>query len=65
MTDARFADLRVSPPIVRAITETMGYEFMTRVQLATLPVALAGEADALERRGGTVPLAQMHYHQRV
>jgi len=48
LTDAKFDALSISNASKRAIREVMGYETMTKVQHATLPIALSG-ADVLAK----------------
>ncbi len=44
-SDVRFESLQgsVAPEILRAIKEKMNFEYMTKVQAATLPTILAGD----------------------
>lgn len=42
MTKSTFASLPVAEPIKAAIREVMGYECMTAVQEASIPVSLKG-----------------------
>ena len=53
MTEVRFADLKINPQIIKAITEVMKYQFLTKVQVASLPVVLAGNDVLCKAKTGT------------
>jgi ATP-dependent RNA helicase MSS116 len=53
LTDSTFASLPISDPSKRAILEVLGFQFMTEVQAATLPVVLRGEDVLAKAKTGT------------
>ena len=53
MTTRRFSDMPVSPPLIRAIENTMGYQTLTRVQAESLDVILSGRDCLARAKTGT------------
>eukprot|EP00624_Nannochloropsis_granulata_P003672 evm.model.NODE_28528_length_50078_cov_28.909842.15 len=53
LTDALFRDLPLSAETQRALAETMGFDRMTQVQEATLPLILAGNDVMAKAKTGT------------
>ncbi|CAD7702121.1 unnamed protein product [Ostreobium quekettii] len=53
LTSVRFADLGISAPLLRAITEVFGYEEATEVQAESIPVSMTGRDLLVKAKTGT------------